>query len=202
MHHQNGVGVPASTVNLSIDHKPDSENEAIRIKNAGGVVCSGKIGGRLSVSRALGDFVFKDTESVLSYSTGQSEKNYFQKNLQPENQMVSAVPEIFVVERHASSDRFMVIASDGIWDVVSNEDCISLIEGIFDEGEQNIGLVCEELLDQCCSKGSLDNITAFIVKFPPQQVGVGGGVLKRRKKRDELSAKVRHRKIHKCTSKR
>lgn len=180
---QNGDDGQASTICLSTDHRPDCENESVRIRNAGGVVCSGQIGGRLGVSRALGDFSFKDRESVLAGSS----QAYYRSNVQPENQMVSAVPEIVVVERDVASDRFLVLACDGIWDVVSNEECVSLVEGIFKEGEQNIGLACEELLEQCCAKGSLDNMTAFLVKFSPQKIGVGGGVLKRRKKRGEAA---------------
>mmetsp|Transcript_1194 Transcript_1194/g.2119 ORF Transcript_1194/g.2119 Transcript_1194/m.2119 type:complete len:491 (-) Transcript_1194:147-1619(-) len=181
---QEGNDRQASTICLSTDHRPDCENEMVRIRNAGGVVCNGQIGGRLSVSRALGDFSFKDRESVLAGGSGQ---DYYRSKVQPENQMVSAVPEIVVVERDIASDKFIVLACDGIWDVVSNEECVEEVEGIFKEGEQNIGLACEELLDQCCTKGSLDNMTAFIVKFPPQQIGVGGGVLKRRKKRGEAA---------------
>lgn len=44
---------------------------------------------------------------------------------------------------------------------------------IFSEGEQKVGLVCEELLDICLAKGSRDNMSAVIVAFPALHVGKG-----------------------------
>ncbi len=44
---------------MSQDHKPTLLNERKRIENAGGFVKDGRINGCLSVSRGLGDFLFK-----------------------------------------------------------------------------------------------------------------------------------------------
>lgn len=41
---------------MSHDHKPESEEELMRISRAGGSVCNGRIKGCLNLSRALGDF--------------------------------------------------------------------------------------------------------------------------------------------------
>ena len=43
-----------------------------------------------------------------------------------------------------------------------------------------------KLLDTCLKKGSRDNMTVLIVKFPAQIIGKGGGVPKRRKRREFL----------------
>lgn len=184
---------------LSTDHKPNNDSEKIRIENAGGVVLGGKIEGRLAVSRALGDFSFKHLNSVLSaagchdnnmHVTDSININDVDDNVnvnammvQPEDQMVTCIPEITTINRNDPQDKFLVIACDGIWDVLSNEQCAQLISCSFEEGEANIGLVCEELLDQCYAKGSLDNMTVIVVKFPLQDIGVGGGVMRRRKQR-------------------
>ncbi len=165
---------------LSNDHKPNNTDEAMRILNAGGVIISGTIGGRLAVSRGLGDFTFKDTASVLCAldSTHSKIEDY----VSTENQMVTSIPEISVLERQVH-DKFIVIACDGVWDVVSNEYCATLVSKIFNEGERSVSLVCEEVLDQCYGKGSLDNMTAALIKFSCQEVGLGGGVTKRRRQR-------------------
>mmetsp|Transcript_15684 Transcript_15684/g.33959 ORF Transcript_15684/g.33959 Transcript_15684/m.33959 type:complete len:408 (+) Transcript_15684:219-1442(+) len=177
-------GDEGSTLALSNDHKPYNELEEIRIRNAGGVVLSGNIEGRLGVSRGLGDFAFKHTPSVICAADIHNVKT---KNIdayiQPENQMVTAVPEITVLTREATHDKFLVIACDGIWDVVSNEKCAEMVSTIFNEGEQSVALACEEVLDQCYAKGSLDNMTAILVKCGSQEIGIGGGVMKRRKQR-------------------
>ena len=182
--------IPADTVvGLSTDHKPSNEIEEARICDAGGVVLGGKIEARLAVSRGLGDFDFKHMPSVLhapaTRVTSQCKDGPILSDayIKPEDQMVSSMPEITTVRRNDNRDKFLVIACDGIWDVLSNEKCSHLVSTIFSEGEQRVSLVCEELLDQCYTRGSLDNMTAILIKFPSQEIGYGGGVMKRRKQR-------------------
>lgn len=49
---------------LSEDHKPDNKDEKKRIEEAGGFVTEGRINGNLNLSRALGDFEFKDQKDL------------------------------------------------------------------------------------------------------------------------------------------
>lgn len=49
---------------LSEDHKPDNADEKKRIEEAGGFVTEGRINGNLNLSRALGDFEFKDQKDL------------------------------------------------------------------------------------------------------------------------------------------
>lgn len=188
-------------ISLSNDHKPCNEEEKARIEAAGGVVLGDKIEGRLAVSRALGDFDFKDIDSVLFAAGPQkneddnsisnigdnticsNEQKGEIKFIHPNDQMVSCIPEVTVIQRDKTQDQYLIIACDGIWDVLSNEGCEQVISAVFQEGERDVGLVCEELLDECFAKGSLDNLTATILRFPAQEIGVGGGVRKRRKQR-------------------
>lgn len=97
--------------------------------------------------------------------------------------MVTSVPEITFQNRATTFDNFIAIASDGIWDILSNEKCAEMISTIYNEGEQSTALVCEEVLDQCYARGSLDNMTLILIKLPVQNIGAGGGVMKRRKQR-------------------
>ena len=104
--------------------------------------------------------------------------------LKPSDQKVSPVPDIIVQNRDRSEDEFIIIACDGIWDVQTNQECVNMVADIFNEGEDNLGLVCEEILDLCLIKGSKDNMTAAVIKFPKQVVGKGGGgVMARRERR-------------------
>jgi len=48
----------------SKDHKPDDPNEMKRIFNAGGTVIASRVNGDLSVSRALGDFLYKSATGL------------------------------------------------------------------------------------------------------------------------------------------
>ena len=174
-----------STMSLSTDHKPSNEGEGARICKAGGIVLGGKIDARLAVSRGLGDFDFKHQQSIIEAATilDKSDTTPSDDYVKPEDQMVSPVPETIVLPRDDANDKFLVLATDGIWDVVSNDKCANLISSIFEEGEQNVALACEELLDHCYAKGSLDNMTAILIRFASQEIGCGGGIMMRRKLR-------------------
>ena len=49
----------SAVVDLSKDHKPDNLEELTRIKAAGKSVSHGRVEGKLSLSRAIGDLAFK-----------------------------------------------------------------------------------------------------------------------------------------------
>ncbi|KAH0670145.1 hypothetical protein KY290_025558 [Solanum tuberosum] len=89
---RNGVAIP-----LSVDHKPDRPDELNRIQEAGGRVIywdGARVLGVLAMSRAIGD-------------------NY----LKP---YVISEPEVTITDR-TNEDECLILASDGLWDVVSNE---------------------------------------------------------------------------------
>lgn len=160
---------------LSFDHKPSNVTELERIVSAGGFVKGRRVDGDLAVSRGLGDFVFKSEES-----------------LPPHKQRVIAEPEFVTYPRDHTKDEFIVLACDGksllsrgnfvlfagssshfscasstgIWDVLSNPECSNLVQEILDEGEMDLGLICEEVLDTCLEKNSRDNMTIVTVALP------------------------------------
>lgn len=88
---------------LSLDHKPCNDTERERIQAAGGWVEFNRVNGNLALSRALGDFVFKRNSQKV-----------------PQEQIVTAFPDIEV--RKVTEDwEFLLMACDGIWDVMTNE---------------------------------------------------------------------------------
>jgi len=107
--------------------------------------------------------------------------------MRPSEQKVSPVPDIIVQNRNFGEDEFIVIACDGIWDVQTNQECVRMVADVFEEGEEDLGLVCEEILDLCLIKGSKDNMTAAVIKLPKQDIGKGGGVMARRERRGAAS---------------
>ncbi|XP_015784836.1 probable protein phosphatase 2C T23F11.1 [Tetranychus urticae] len=137
---------------LSFDHKPSNELEAKRIQAAGGWVEFNRVNGNLALSRALGDFVFKrnDDKSV-------------------EDQIVTALPDIEV--RTISEElEFVVLACDGIWDVMSNTEVVSFIRTRI-AAKMEPAIICEELMTHClapdCQTGGLgcDNMTVLLICF-------------------------------------
>ena len=156
----------APVVPLSYDHKPDDEAEERRVRTAGGYVAGGRVEGDLAVSRGLGDFRFKSMPTVLSnfcLTTGiprnPLEQFQGQDLLLPGDQKVSPIPDIILQTRNREQDEFVIVACDGIWDVRSNEECVAEVATIFQEGEADIGLVCEEVRKGTQKK---DFYTAFL----------------------------------------
>ena len=145
-------------VPLSYDHKPDDDAEEKRIRAAGGYVAGGRVEGDLAVSRGLGDFRFKNIDVVMKAikSTGSPGDSQERENAQqqlpvtrPEDQKVSPIPDIIVQNRDRAQDEFILIACDGIWDVQTNYEGVKTTAEIFQEGETDIGLVCEEVRMKC-----------------------------------------------------
>jgi protein phosphatase 1B len=127
------------------DHKPLNPKERKRIIRAGGSATQ-RINGTLAVSRALGDFEFKKDQMRG-----------------PCEQLVSPEPEVTVIERH-SKDQFLVLACDGIWDVMDNVSLCRFIEYKL-RIEPSLKNVCSSVLDVCLHKGSRDNMSIIIVVF-------------------------------------
>ncbi|ODV89609.1 hypothetical protein CANCADRAFT_16654, partial [Tortispora caseinolytica NRRL Y-17796] len=135
---------------LSFDHKPQNEFEKLRIDRAGGWVESGRVNGNLALSRALGDFSFKRSA-----------------NLPPEEQIVSAVPEI-IEHTITADDEFVVLACDGIWDCMTNQQVVEFVRRSVAEG-QDLDKICENIMNNCLAPASdlsgngCDNMTVVIV---------------------------------------
>jgi serine/threonine protein phosphatase PrpC len=149
---------------LSHDHKPDNPDETTRIEANGGFVNNGRVNGNLAVSRAFGDFELKP--------------------------MVSCSPDFEIHMRNLDQDEMLIVACDGLWDVFSNEEAINEVRDIFAEGESDLTLVAEEILDKSLMKGSRDNVTAIVVKLSSivSVGGGGGGVAARRQLREQESS--------------
>lgn len=139
---------------LSFDHKPDDEAEENRVRAAGGYVAGGRVEGDLAVSRGLGDFRFKYMPTVLAdrlwdgspKPNSQTNESLVDANIfKPGEQKVSPIPDIIVQTRDRENDEFIIVACDGIWDVRTNPECVAEVSTLFEEGESNLGLLCEEV---------------------------------------------------------
>jgi serine/threonine protein phosphatase PrpC len=157
-------------VPLSQDHKPYSEEEEKRIRNAGGFVYKGRVDDDLAVSRGFGDYRLKDEELTI-HGTSQHLSH-------ASEQKVSPLPEVISIPR---KDGYIVLACDGVFDVRKNEHLRDDINLMFKEGESDYGLVCEEILDLCYESKSRDNMTLIMICFGENaRIGQGSGVVGRR----------------------
>ncbi|EJK46797.1 hypothetical protein THAOC_34519 [Thalassiosira oceanica] len=169
-------------VAMSEDHKPDLPEERMRIESAGltvqiDTVAPSEEGGVplriakvrksdrevLGVSRAFGDYDYK--------SNGELSRG---------RQAVVCTPEIEARERDGE-DMYLVLACDGVWDVMSNDDAGSFVaakaaelagwtdEGVVEGSNIEDGLLArvgDDLLRECLDRGSEDNMSVLIVALP------------------------------------
>lgn len=152
----------------TVDHKPGNPIEKERILNAGGSVMIQRVNGSLAVSRALGDYEYKNVESKG-----------------PTEQLVSPDPEITVVERD-DADEFIVLACDGIYDVFSNDELVDFVISRMHVCDDLVK-VCNSVVDTSLNKGSRDNMTLVLLTFPSAPKCIPEAI----KKEEELDKSLR-----------
>ena len=139
----------------SEDHKPEMESEKTRIYKADGWISDGRVKGNLNLTRGFGDLEYKQN-----------------KNLKPEEQIITANPDIKVVDFTDDID-FVIIGCDGIWDCLTNQEaCDFVSKRLKEKPDQKISLIVEEMLDSIVAKDlyneagiGCDNMTCIVIVF-------------------------------------
>ncbi|OAY27095.1 protein phosphatase 2C 77 [Manihot esculenta] len=148
---------------LSVDHKPDREDEYARIEAAGGKIIQwngSRVFGVLAMSRSIGD-------------------RYLKPWIIPD-------PEVMFVPR-AKEDECLILASDGLWDVMTNQEACDIARRRIllwhkKNGDKNTlsaergdgadpaaQAAAEYLSKLALQKGSKDNITVIVVDLKAQR---------------------------------
>ncbi|KAG1680752.1 hypothetical protein FOA52_008085 [Chlamydomonas sp. UWO 241] len=133
-------------VQLTDDHKPERADEAARVEKAGGHVLfwnGHRVMGVLAMSRAIGDH-----------------------GLRP---YIIPEPEVSVLTR-APEDEFLLLASDGLWDVMSNQETADLAARCLARAVEKgagrkaaVRIAASVLTKAAIDRGSKDNVTVVIV---------------------------------------
>ncbi|CAM8919933.1 unnamed protein product [Rhodiola kirilowii] len=127
---------------LTSDHKPSREDERNRIESLGGYVdlCRGvwRIQGSLAVSRGIGDGSLK--QWVLS---------------EPETRVLKIRPDC----------EFLILASDGLWDKVDNQEAVDIVKQSIAENEKPGLTSCKKLVELSTSRGSKDDTSVMIIQL-------------------------------------
>jgi len=132
---KDGIAVPLTT-----DHKPNLSVEKERIEKLGGKITFDGVDWRvksLSLSRAFGDL------DCCPY--------------------VTHLPNIYRYKL-SIKDKFIIIACDGLWDVLSNDEAVNYVKEL--QNKNFNGNYAKELSNYAYVKGSMDNITTIIYMFP------------------------------------
>lgn len=132
---------------LSMDHWPNVSEERCRIESSGGFVSFAglwRVVGQLAVSRSIGD--------------------------QHLRQYVSAEPSIFhtTIPTHG----VLVVASDGVWEAMTNEDVLRFVREQKKKKETNerassmdLDEMAEDLVIEGYVRGSQDNLALILVEL-------------------------------------
>ena len=138
-------------VDLSTDHKPSLPAEFARIQAAGGRivrpdprgplrVCSpdGRTG--LAVSRGLGDHAFKDPRTCP-------------------RPLLEPTPDVREVALSRGDDELLILASDGLWDVISSQQAVDMARAAPAQ------LASDLLVREAIACGSQDNVTVVVIRL-------------------------------------
>lgn len=130
-------------VELTKDHKPDNAEEYNRITKRGGFVSKAsnydvaRVNGMLAVSRSIGDF------ALFPHVIWQPDIKYFVTN-----------------EQH----KYIVMATDGVWDVFTNQEIIKEINDYYNNTKLYKG-VGKHIVSLARQRNSNDNITMIILSI-------------------------------------
>lgn len=149
---------------LSVDHKPTLEQERRRIEHAGGIVSDdARVDNVLAVSRGLGDFNFKGCGSEQYIHQGRVPRTCKNSTLPPDQKKVTSTPDIRRRPRR-SHDRVLIIACDGLWDVMSSKD--GVVDALCQlQRGHTVQHTAQTLVDTAIRLGSRDNVSVIVVEF-------------------------------------
>lgn len=139
------IRADGSLASLTQDHKPESKAEAKRIRLAGGFVQHNRVDGQLAMSRAIGDYEYKQNSTVSELE-----------------QKVIALPDVtHAVARRG--DRLLIVC-DGLVECANNKQVAQYVHQKLkrtgDPAETVRGLLFWSL-----AQGSTDNHSAVLVCF-------------------------------------
>jgi serine/threonine protein phosphatase PrpC len=122
------------TTRLTYDDRVSDPKERNRIIKQGGVIFDERIYGKLMLSRCFGDWGIKKYGVIVS-------------------------PHVANIEL-TSDDLFLIIATDGVWDVLSDEEIINLTKSNSNSLEISKNIIVEAL-----RRNSDDNISCFVISL-------------------------------------
>lgn len=146
-------------IEMSKDHRPCCIRERKRVEALGGYIDDGYLNGQLGVTRALGDFHLEGMKEIG-------------ENGGP----LIAEPELKLLTLN-NEDEFLIIGSDGIWDVFTSQNAVDFARRRLQE-HNDVKLCCKEIVEEAMKRGALDNLTAVMVSFhtlPPSHLAVQRG---------------------------
>jgi len=161
---------------LTYDHRADDPIEQSRIEKMGGFVARNRVLGVLAVARSLGDHGMK--EFVIGRPFINTVEVDLGDSLGGPSLSLSSVirmrekEEKFeganIIDGRITSDQFVIVGCDGLWDVVEDQNAVDLVRAfVHEDGDKAVGNGRKEdaaqmLCDEALRRGSTDNVTVVV----------------------------------------
>jgi len=131
------VESPFLAKNLSRDHKPDDPIEMERIVRMGGFVCPPQ-------EEGLSARVYLDPNfTMIGLAMGRSIGDHAVKSVG-----VIADPEVLEFDVDPE-DQFMIMASDGVWEFISSQEAVDIVNRSLQDGTP---AACQALIEEAASR--------------------------------------------------
>ena len=126
-----------NVVQLTEDHNCKNQKEREELKKKGILIFQNRVFGSLSLTRTMGDLEFK-------------------------KEGMTCVPFIKKIFLDKDDVNYIIIASDGIWDVVNEEKLFEIYKGLKNGNSEEF---CNLLVDYAMNNDSNDNISCIVLRF-------------------------------------
>ena len=141
---------PEHIIKLSYDHRTTDEKEKKRILESGLEIIDDRINGTLMLTRIFGNYEYKNYD-----------ENEEEENSNTDNKGLICEPFISKINIDLSfENQYLIIASDGIWDTISEEDIQRIIQTHTDTQQ-----ICSMIIKYCLKNEAWDNMSIFAVKL-------------------------------------
>jgi len=127
----------SEAIQITEDHNCNNKVEVDTLKNKGVAVFRGRVYGSLNLTRSFGDTEFK--------KDGITSTPYIKKIFSDKNDV-----------------KFLIIASDGIWDVVDNKKLFQISKELKEGSSEEF---CNNLVNYALENNSNDNISCIVIRF-------------------------------------
>jgi len=127
------------TIRLSYDHKATDDSEKKRVRKAKGMFMNGRLAGTLAITRSLGDYILKKDGGF------------------------GLISEPFIKRVVLTKDdQFVIMASDGIWDVINEVEAHNLVSG---KKDLNAKQLSELFIAKSLELGTKDNLSCIATRL-------------------------------------
>lgn len=161
---RNGQAVDLSTEHRLYGQGKTVTSESHRVKEAGGWIDDGRVCDILAVSRAFGDKEFKGDGLPVMLQKGVETEQWtqdFADGIKFTKDPVVCTPDVREIELQ-EGDEFLIVASDGLWDVMDSKQVANIARQRFKRGNTAQD-VADEIARLALRRHTYDNVAVAVI---------------------------------------